>query len=402
MLSRRQLLKFSGLGLMAAGIPGVTFAAAETDSRLVLVILRGAVDGLAMLAPYGEPSYAGLRGELALQAPGSAGGLLKLDGLFGLHPSLTNIHDMYQQQQATLFHAIASPYRERSHFDAQDLLENGTLKAGGTRDGWLNRALSSINNANNKTGKNYSAIAMAQNTPLVLRGPQSVSSWAPSSLPGADDDTLRRIKRLYANDEFFAERLQQALEAQEIAGDKQVSRRRNREKQAREKMQATAKFLRADNGPRIAVLESGGWDTHANQGAANGSLANKLKALDTNLGEFKNAMGDDWSSTVVMLVTEFGRTVRVNGTRGTDHGTAGAAMLLGGAVNGGKIQTDWPGLQAANLYQGRDLMPTTDLRSVFKGVLADHLSVAKSKLDNEVFPDSIDTPAIKDLCTARS
>jgi len=367
-----------------------------------LVILRGAVDGLAMLAPYGEPSYAGLRGELALQAPGSAGGLLKLDGLFGLHPSLSNIHDMYQQQQATLFHAIASPYRERSHFDAQDLLENGTLKAGGTRDGWLNRALSSINNANNKTGKNYSAIAMAQNTPLVLRGPQSVSSWAPSSLPGADDDTLRRIKRLYANDEFFAERLQQALEAQEIAGDKQVSRRRNREKQAREKMQATAKFLRADNGPRIAVLESGGWDTHANQGAANGSLANKLKALDTNLGEFKNAMGDDWSSTVVMLVTEFGRTVRVNGTRGTDHGTAGAAMLLGGAVNGGKIQTDWPGLQAANLYQGRDLMPTTDLRSVFKGVLADHLSVAKSKLDNEVFPDSIDTPAIKDLCTARS
>ncbi len=402
MLSRRQLLKFSGLGLMAAGIPGVTFAGAETDSRLVLVILRGAVDGLAMLAPYGEPSYAGLRGELALQAPGNPGGLLKLDGLFGLHPSLTNIHSMYQQQQATLFHAVASPYRERSHFDAQNLLENGTLKAGGTRDGWLNRALSSINNANSQTGKKYTAIAMAQNTPLVLRGPQPVSSWAPSSLPGADEETLSRIKRLYSNDEFFAERLQQALESQEIAGNQQSSRRRNRQKQAREKMQVTAKFLRADNGPRIAVMESGGWDTHANQGAANGSLANKFEALDTSLGEFRNAMGDDWSSTVVILVTEFGRTVRVNGTRGTDHGTAGAAMLLGGAVNGGKIHTDWPGLQAANLYQGRDLMPTTDLRSVFKGVLADHLSVAKRKLDNEVFPDSIDTPAIKDLCTART
>jgi uncharacterized protein (DUF1501 family) len=388
------MLKYSGLGLLAAGMPGISFARADTESRLVLVILRGAVDGLAMLAPYGESAYKGLRGELALAPPGDTDGLLKLDGLFGLHPSFSNIHSLYQQQQAVLLHAVATPYRERSHFDAQDLLENGSLSPGGRRDGWLNRALAPLH----KTGGKEAAIAMAQNTPLVLRGSEPVTSWAPSRLPDADDETLRRIRNLYSSDDFFASRLQQALDSREIAGDDMNSRKRkNRDAQSREMMQATAKFLMAPDGPRVAVIESGGWDTHANQGGATGSLANKFRNLDSSLDQFRRAMGDEWSKTVVAVVTEFGRTVRVNGTRGTDHGTAGAALLLGGAVNGGRVVSDWPGLKSSFLYQGRDLAPTTDLRSVFKGVLVDHLSVPHTLLNKEVFPDSAAAPAMKDL-----
>jgi uncharacterized protein (DUF1501 family) len=391
---RREFLKGIGGGVLAASLPGISFARAETESRLVVMIMRGAVDGLAMLAPYGEPAYAGLRGELSLASPGVDGGLLKLDGLFGLHPSFTNLYELYQKRQLIPIHAVATPYRERSHFDAQNLLENGTSKPGSTRDGWLNRALEPLHGS---TGRE-TAIAMSPNTPLILRGNQAVTSWSPSSLPDADEETLRRIKSLYADDEFFSTRLQQALDSQDIAGDIMGSyKRRNRLKQTTEMMQATARFLRAPNGPRIAVIESSGWDTHANQGAGSGSLANKFKDLDSSLNAFRQAMGDDWSSTVVAVVTEFGRTVKVNGTRGTDHGTAAAAMLMGGAVNGGRVIADWPGLQKSALFQGRDLQPTMDLRSVFKGVLADHMDISPVYLDSKVFPESKSAVATADL-----
>jgi len=382
---RRDLLKGLGYGALAASMPGISLASAETDSRLVVMILRGAADGLAMLAPYGEPGYSGLRGQLALAPPGTEGGLLKLDGLFGLHPSFTFLHGLYQENQVLPIHAVATPYRERSHFDAQNLLENGTTQPGGARDGWLNRALAPLNDSSGKE----TAIAMAQNTPLILRGSEAASSWSPSTLPDADEETLRRIRKLYENDEFFASRLQQALESQDIAGDlSSSSRRRNKLRQSKEMMQATARFLKTPDGPRIAVIESGGWDTHFNQGAATGSLANKFRDLDSNLNDFKQAMGSAWSSTVVAVVTEFGRTVRVNGTRGTDHGTAAVALLLGGAIDGGRIIADWPGLQTSALYEGRDLKPTLDLRSIFKGVLADHLDIDSAFLDQKVFPDS--------------
>jgi uncharacterized protein (DUF1501 family) len=360
----------------------------------VLVILRGAMDGLAMLAPYGEPKYPGLRAELALPPPGESGGLFKLDGLFGLHPSMTHIHDMYQQKEAVLLHAVASPYRERSHFDAQNLLENGTTRPGDSRDGWLNRALAHLQAASGKDA----AIAMAQTPPLVLRGQNQVASWAPSRLPDADDATLARIKSMYSNDEFFAARLQMALDSQEIAGDMMSGNNRaSRKALATEMVKATAKFLTAPEGPRIAVLESGGWDTHANQGAASGNLANRLKDLDASLDNLRREMGAAWSNTVVAVVTEFGRTVKINGTRGTDHGTAGAALLLGGAVNGGRIVADWPGLKASALFEGRDLYPTTDIRSVFKGILAQQWQISTSALDQKVFPDSGSAKPLDDL-----
>jgi uncharacterized protein (DUF1501 family) len=395
MLRRRELLKGMGLASLVAGFPGLAFANTPNDSRLIVFILRGAMDGMAMLAPYGDGNYAGVRGKLALASPGQTGGVLKADGLFGMHPALQHIHGLYQQKQALFVHAVASPYRERSHFDGQDQLESGSSTGNFRRDGWLNRAIQPLNSQQG----NESAIAISQNTPLLLRGNQPVTSWAPSSMPDAADDTLKRLADLYANDPFFATRLQQALDSQQIAGDMGGSRkgRGNRKKQMEELMKATARFLSAADGPRIAVLESGGWDTHARQGAAQGSLAGKFSALDNGISVLQRDLGDAWSKTVVMVVTEFGRTVRVNGTGGTDHGTATAAMLVGGAVNGGRIIADWPGLSPSNLFEGRDLYPTADIRSVFKGVMAQHMGLQEKFLERDVFPDQRAVPVMETL-----
>ena len=388
MFSRRELIRQIGLGTIATSLPGICFARADTDARFVLVVLRGAADGLAIAAPYGESKYQDLRGELAIPKPGAKNGLLKLDGLFGLHPSLKNTHELFEKNEALLVHAVSSPYRERSHFDGQDVLENGVTSAGEKRDGWLNRALEPLGGSLG----NEAAIAMSQNTPLVLRGGNSVTSWAPSRLPDVDDDTIRRIEMLYAQDEFFSTRLSQALESQKLAGDMdgmEGSRRRgNESEQAKALMRSAGKFLTASDGPQIAVVESGGWDTHANQGSTSGTLATRLAGLDEGLDALRIELGPGWSDTVVAVVTEFGRTVKVNGTRGTDHGTGTAALLLGGAVNGGRIVADWPGLGTSNLYQGRDLYPTTDIRSIFKGILAEHLEIPPGYLDKIVFPGS--------------
>jgi len=399
MVSRRALLQQIGLASLACGAPVVSFARAETDARFVLVVLRGAVDGLALAPPYGEGNYRKLRGELAIGSPGSDDGVLKLDGLFSLHPALPNTKRLYDNGEALVIHAAASPYRERSHFDGQDVLENGAGTGGMYRDGWLNRAIGPLGS---KLGEE-TAIALAPNTPLVLRGNNSVSSWAPSQLPEADDATLQRIEMLYAEDEFFSSRLAQALRSQNIGNDMDGASTRRRGNEA-EQLQAAfvsaARFLTTDNGPTVAVLEAGGWDTHANQGAANGNLANRFRGLDDGLAALELGMGEYWHNTVVAVVTEFGRTVRVNGTRGTDHGTATAALLMGGAVNGGRVIADWPGLGNSDLYEGRDLYPTMDLRSVFKSVLADHLCLAESHIDNVVFPNSASTKAIEGLIRA--
>jgi uncharacterized protein (DUF1501 family) len=351
-----------------------------------------------MLPPYGDGNYAGLRGELALGTPGQEGGVFKADGLFGIHPSFEHTHALYQKKQALFVHAVASPYRQRSHFDGQDKLENGAGTDGFQRDGWLNRALEPLASSDGRE----SAIAIAQNTPLILRGDQPVTSWAPSRMPDANEDTLQRIESLYAHDPFFATRLDQAMHAKELAGGMSpTSRKRGNEvSQTKTLLTTTAKFLTEEDGPRIAVLESGGWDTHQRQGASSGRLAGKFTALDEGIAALQKSLGDVWSKTVVLVVTEFGRTVKVNGTAGTDHGTATAAMLLGGAVNGGRVIADWPGLSASDLYEGRDLRPTTDLRSVFKGVLAQHLRLDERFLEKRVFPDSKIAPIMGNMINA--
>lgn len=399
MLTRRELIRRIGIGALASTAPSISFARANTDVRFVLYILRGAVDGLAVAAPYGDGNYRSVRGELAIESPGTEKGLLKLDGMFGLHPSLVNTYERYKANEALLIHAVASPYRERSHFDGQDVLENGANNVGLARDGWLNRAIAPLDGSLG----NETAIAMAQNTPLVLRGDQSVTSWAPSQLPEANEDTLQRIAELYSGDEFFSVRLQQALDSQQIAGSMSGMNRerRNSELQQWKSMStAAAKFLTAPDGPRIAVLEAGGWDTHANQGAGSGNLANRLAALDESMGLLHDGLGTEWTNTVVAVVTEFGRTVKVNGTRGTDHGTAGAALLLGGAINGGRVIADWPGLRQGDLLAGRDLYPTTDLRGIFKGILTDHLQLPDGFVAAEVFPQSSGAKTVEGLIRA--
>jgi uncharacterized protein (DUF1501 family) len=396
MLKRRDFLQRAGLALVATGLPPILLAKADTEARLVVVILRGAMDGMAMLAPYGDGNYRKLRGELALAKPGGQDGVLKLDGLFGLHPSMQNVAEMYADGHALLVHAVASPYRARSHFDGQDVLENGGARTHEQNDGWLNRALGPLGGSLG----NERAIALSQMTPLLLRGDQSVSSWSDSRLPHADDDTLQRIQAMYSNDEFFATRLAQAMESQRIAdarGGMQGGNKRGGGARFKAQMQAAARFLKAPAGPRIAVLELGGWDTHANQGAANGSLANRFRMLDEGMAALQQELADKWSNTVVLTITEFGRTAAVNGTRGTDHGTASAALMTGGAVNGGRVISDWPGLAITDLYAGRDLYPTTDIRSLFKGVLVQHLGLDPAFVDRRVFPNSQSAGMLEDL-----
>jgi uncharacterized protein (DUF1501 family) len=395
-LKRREFLHAGALALGSALVTSrVVFArttsveAEAGKSRLVFVLLRGALDGLAAVPPYGDPDYAGLRRELALQAP------LPLDGLFGLHPSLGFLHDSYVAHELIVFHAIASPYRERSHFDGQDVLENGTGHAHAVQTGWLNRALTSMQRQSKELG-----VALGQNIPLVMRGPASVTSWSPSRLPTLDEDTLERIADLYARDPVLSVRLADAVAADNIAGAREPAMQTGGGGGAArytEVVRAAAGFLRRDDGPQVAVFDTTGWDTHANEGAAEGQLASRLAALDSGLRTLKEELGPAWADTAVILATEFGRTVATNGTRGTDHGTGTVAFLLGGAVRGGRVLTDWPGLSSRALYQGRDLKPTTDLRSVLKGVLAEHLLVSSRALGSSVFPDSSDAKAIQGL-----
>jgi uncharacterized protein (DUF1501 family) len=407
LMGRREFLTTSVLATGGALITSrAVFARTEGTSRFVLVILRGALDGLAAVPPYGDSDYARLRGDLALGVPGAPDGALKLNSLFGLHPSLTFLHDSYQANEALVFHAVASPYRERSHFDGQDVLENGHTKPHAVQTGWLNRALAALP-ANKTRQPQERGVALGQNIPLVMRGPASVASWSPSRLAALDDDTLERIADLYANDPVLSRRLADALEANAIAmsgsdadGSKVLAQTDKKNARYQEIVDAAGSFLRNEEGPQVAVFDTSGWDTHANEGDAKGQLSTRLRVLDGGLRKLKDQLGPAWRDTAVLIVTEFGRTAAVNGTRGTDHGTGAAAFLLGGAVRGGRVISDWPGLSAKSLYQNRDLKPTLDLRAVVKGVLADHLDVSPRALESSVFPDSGDVRPLRDLIRA--
>jgi uncharacterized protein (DUF1501 family) len=406
-MQRRQFLLSGALAAGGALLSArVAFArTAASRSRLVLVIMRGALDGLAAVPPYGDGDYAALRREFALRAPGEAGAALPLNGFFGLHPSLAFLQQCYAARELTVFHALASPYRERSHFDGQDVLENGSAHPHAMHSGWLNRALAALPAG----AARESGVALGQNVPLVMRGSAEVTSWSPSKLNALDDDTLMRLGDLYAHDRLLARRLADgmaanALAAEEggeaMAGTPAAGNAAAANARYAELVRAAAGFLKTADGPNVAVFDTSGWDTHANEGGAQGQLAGRLAALDQALGSFKAELGAAWADTAVLLITEFGRTAAINGTRGTDHGTATAAFLLGGAVAGGRVIADWPGLAPRNLYQGRDLAPTLDLRALLKGLLADHLQVPPRALAESVFPDSAAVRPLRDLLRA--
>jgi uncharacterized protein (DUF1501 family) len=396
--SRRELLLASGALFAWAYLPKIARAEGR-DPRFLTIVLRGALDGLAAVAPVGDPDWMRLRGDKALLLDG-ANAALELDGFFALNPAMPELHRLYRAGQATIVHAAATPYRERSHFDGQDVLESGLGKPGATDTGWLNRALGALE-PGGRVEANRQAFAVGPVTPLIVRGAAPVMSWTPSRLPPATDDTLMRLADLYRHtDPQLARVLEERMGLAAIAKAGGVAMAPEKGKpqpgpgaQVRayfaEAAGAAAKFMARPDGPRVGALAFDGWDTHQDEGAVGGRLALLLGALDGAAAAIEKEMGPAWRETVVAIVTEFGRTARINGTEGTDHGTATVALLAGGALKGGRVIADWPGLKEANLYAGRDLKPTTDLRAVLKGVLKDHLRVPDAALATKVFPDSL-------------
>ena len=392
--SRRALLLGGASFAAWAYLPKFARAADTRDPRFVVVILRGALDGLATVAPIGDPDYAALHGAIALSSEGPHPAVM-LDSFFALHPSMREFARMYQNKQAAVIHAVASPYRDRSHFDGQDVLESGYAGPGRVRSGWLNRALQALPRGERVT----SALAVGPTTPLVLRGAAPTVGWEPVALPNADDDTATRLLALYRHqDPALATALTQGLQLEKAAsGDDMKPRPGGPVVAMRQVARGAAKLMVADDGPRIAALAFDGWDTHANEGGPVGRLALLLSGLDGALAEFESGLGDHWRDTAIVVATEFGRTARINGTEGTDHGTGTIALLAGGAFKGGRVISDWPSLKPASLYQGRDLAPTTDLRAVIKGVMADHLGLGERVLAETVFPDSAAARPMKGL-----
>jgi uncharacterized protein (DUF1501 family) len=369
-LNRRNFLV--GAGALLA-MPRMVFAQAATEKRFIFVIQRGAADGLNTVIPYADPAYAALRGQLAID-PATA---LKLDGTFALHPALTELSSLYKAGQATFFHAIASPYRDRSHFDGQNVLETGGSAPYALKDGWMNRLLAL------QARRSKDAIAFAPIVPMAMRGAVDVASYAPSSLPEPSIDLLTRVEQLYAGDPQLHALWAAASEARGMASG--MAAGGNRQSPA-EIGRIAASFLARADGPRVAMIETNGWDTHSGQ---NGRLAAQLNGLNGMVAALRSGMGEAWAQTVVLVATEFGRTAAVNGTGGTDHGTGAAAMLFGGAVSGGRIVTDWPGLAASNLLDGRDLKPTLGLDTLISQTCAEVFRTDPQRMRRVLFPDTV-------------
>ncbi|MES2833132.1 MAG: DUF1501 domain-containing protein [Pseudomonadota bacterium] len=373
--------------LMAAGL-SLTFAgraAAQTRGprrKLVVMVARGAMDGLSVTVPVGDANYRRLRGDLAVE------GALLLSDSFGLHPSLAGLHAMHAAGQMRWAPAVAIPARIRSHFDAQDVLENGGEGLRQATDGWLNRALA-------LTGG--TGLSIGPQTPLILRGSAPTTSWAPGGQVEGGDRIASLLQDLYVDDPMLATNLARGLETEAMAmrvGDGTPLRRND----VNGLGQAVARLMTGEAGADIVALSVDGWDTHARQSA---QMAPRLTGLDQIIGGLHDGLGGEWSNTVVVVVTEFGRTARANGTGGTDHGTASTMLLAGGGLSPGGPIGDWPTLADNRLFEGRDLAPTLDVRSVFKSLLRDHIGVDRAALDARVFPDSAaEAPALDGLVRA--
>ncbi len=385
-MHRRSFVKQMCMGGLATfTLPGVTFAQVKQQGRFVFVLLRGGFDGLAAVVPYGDDSYAGLRRGFAFEEPE----LFPLGSLFGLAPGLSPLRDLWQANELVALHAMAIPYRTRSHFDGQAILETGIDRPVGSSDGWMNRLLQVM--AGQRSG-----IAIAAGMPRSLTGTFEVQTWSPTQLGVVDDGYLQRLGALYRGDKALSGRFEAAIQQQDTVGEEPMARGNARRSGVGAIMQAAARILRQDDGPNIAAMEFSGWDTHANQGLAGGALDRLLAQLAEGLMTFRTDMGAAWANTTVVVMTEFGRTARPNGTRGTDHGTAGAGFVLGPKVAKSIAYADWPGLDDRSLFEGRDLKPTIDVRSVLKASIAGTFDLTRTQTDR-VFPNSPDVRALNDL-----
>ena len=368
-MNRRDFLRFASISGLMFALPSISFASANTDRRFIFILQRGAADGLNTVIPYADPAYAKLRGALGIDVTQAT----KLDGMFALHPSLIETAKMYAAGQALLVQAVASPYRDRSHFDAQNVLETGGNTAYQLKDGWMNRLLTLLPKAQNE------AIAFAATIPMALRGKMDVSSYAASHLPQAPDDLLLRVGQLYADDSQLNLLWQAAIQANNMADD--VSAKQDPASLGK----LAASFLSKANGPRIAMIETGGWDTHSGQEAR---LSRQLTSLDQLIAAMRVGLGDTWQKTTIIVATEFGRTAATNGTGGTDHGMGSAALILGGDVNGGRVIADWPGLGQSNLYENRDLNPTTNLDTLIASLASASFGLDNTLVAKTLFPES--------------
>jgi uncharacterized protein (DUF1501 family) len=393
MTTRRHLLRAA----LAAGTlaPWATLSlganmAAANGNRLVFVVLRGGMDGLTAVPAPGDPAFAEARGALAQfgAAP------LPLQGPFALHPLLPQLHAMYSRGEAAVLHAVGLAYRERSHFDAQQVLESGGTRPHELTTGWLGRALAGA--VGTAGAVPLRAVALETAVPLVLRGPTPVDTWAPSALPEPTADLVARLSTMYRQDPVLAQALARARglrEDPDMAGSAGMARGDGAGGRGAAVALArkAAEFLQ--KGTQVAVLEIGGWDSHVNQAAPQGRMSANLRLLDATLAALREGLtapeaANTWARTVVLVATEFGREVAINGTQGTDHGSGGAAFVLGGAVKGGRVLADWPGLARHERHEGRDLRVTTDLRAALRPLLADHLGVSRAALDKLVLPGS--------------
>ncbi|WP_062183530.1 DUF1501 domain-containing protein [Sphingopyxis sp. C-1] len=370
-LSRRSII-LSGITVVAAGaLPRFAYAAAGTPKRLVFIIQRGAADGLAIVAPTGDPAFAAARRTMADETAGGA----SLDAMFTLHPAMAATGSLFAGNQAHFAHAVATGYRDRSHFDGQNMLEGGGSRPYGRDTGWLGRLLTLLPAAERD------AIAIAPAVPLALRGTVQAGTYAPSRLPQADSDLITRLGALYQDDPLLHPLWESAVKTQELASDIGGNNGRN----GADLGKLAASLMLPADGARVMMVETGGWDTHSGQ---RGRLAAQLRGLDQLVGAVQTGLGPAWAETLVIVATEFGRTIEINGTGGTDHGTAATAMLLGGGLKeGGKVSADWPGLTPSARYEGRDLKPTRSLEGVIAGAVSHHYALDPRIVSKTLYPD---------------
>jgi uncharacterized protein (DUF1501 family) len=401
-MQRRAFVKSGAIALVTMGLSpsflrrtafGAQLTQAPKGKTLICLFQRGAADALNIVVPHGEQSYYGLRPSIAIPRPSglsraiSGDAAIDLDGFFGLHPSLAPFKPLYDRGLLAPVHAVGSPSATRSHFDAQDYMETGTPDNKGTQDGWLNRYLAVQGTCDECKASPFRAVSLTQQTPRIMEGASEVVAMNSLSefTVRASGSQAERLEALYrtgsadlihgAGTEMF-----EAVKMLKAANPQKYESRNGAEyprSQFGQRLLQIAQLVKADVGLEIAFADVGGWDTHVNQGAASGQLAQRLDDFAKSIAALVTDLGDRMSDVLILTMSEFGRMARENGNRGTDHGHAGALFVIGGDVKGGKVHGKWPGLETEQLYEGRDLALTTDFRSVFSEVTARHLGATR-------------------------
>lgn len=400
MATRREVLKgllaAAGLALLPLGRNGWALSSPESQGkRLIVILMRGAVDGLSVCVPYAESAYYELRPNVAIAKPGQKDGLIDLDGFFGLHPSLAAVLPLWQERSLAFIHASGSPAETRSHFEAQDILETALLNSAQARQGWLN-GLAQVLPDNHAPTR---AISAGNVLPKIFQGPATVSTLPtnlrPSKVQTPENAALEhKFEQLYAPHPELAALYRQATAARETMLHDLQDEMENAGKGAPAGdafiavCRKAAEMMRNDAGIQLMFMDAGGWDTHVNQGNAKGQLANKLEKFGQGIAALAQGLGPVYKDTAILAMSEFGRTVAENGNKGTDHGHGNVAWLLGGAVNGGKVHGRWPGLQHDRLWEGRDLAITTDFRALTGAVISGHFRLDREMV-RRILPDYV-------------